>query len=295
MAAITIQNLTKRFPLGWREGQLVALRDLDLEVLEGEIYGLLGPNGSGKSTTMKLILGLLRPSAGRIEVFGQAGESLPARREVGFMPESPDFYPYLTGRETLEFYAALCGVPKQVVRRRIDELLDLVGLAHAQHRRLAGYSKGMRQRIGLAQALVHQPRLILLDEPTAGVDPIGSHEIRRMIKRLKELGKTVLLSSHLLEQVQEVCDRICILHRGEKILEGRVSELVADQSALAITVRRLSADGRAAVTETIRRQGAELVAMEHPRSTLESLFIEAVRREERAGGDPAPRAVQGGG
>ena len=204
MDAIRTEGLTKKYALGWRKGRLLALDHLNLRVREGEVYGLLGPNGSGKSTTLKLILDLVSPTDGRAWIFDVPCEKVVSRLHVGFLPENPYFYRYLTGAETLEFFGRLCGMSGTSLKKRIDELLELVGLPHARDRRLAGYSKGMLQRIGLAQALIHDPKLLLLDEPTAGVDPIGSKDIRDLIHRLKEMGKTVLLSSHLLAQVQDV-------------------------------------------------------------------------------------------
>jgi ABC-2 type transport system ATP-binding protein len=251
MDAIRTEGLTKKYALGWRKGRLLALDHLNLRVREGEVYGLLGPNGSGKSTTLKLILDLVSPTDGRAWIFDVPCEKVVSRLHVGFLPENPYFYRYLTGAETLEFFGRLCGMSGTSLKKRIDELLELVGLPHARDRRLAGYSKGMLQRIGLAQALIHDPKLLLLDEPTAGVDPIGSKDIRDLIHRLKEMGKTVLLSSHLLAQVQDVCDRIGILNLGRMILEGEVSQL-----------------GVVKQTQT----------------TLESLFLDALKNDERGAG-----------
>ena len=252
MDAIRTENLSKKYNLGWGRGRLLALEGLNLRVREGEVYGLLGPNGSGKSTTLKLILNLVWPTAGGAWIFDVPCDKVVSRLHVGFLPENPYFYRYLTGAETLSFYGNLCGMRGAPLAKRVDELLELVGLTAARDRRLAGYSKGMLQRIGLAQALIHDPRLLLLDEPTAGVDPVGSREIRDLILRLKQMGKTVLLSSHLLAQVQDVCNRIGILNLGKMILEGEVSKL-----------------GVVRQTET----------------TLETLFLEAVRKDERGAGD----------
>jgi len=285
MDAIRTESLTKKYALGWRRGKLLALDRLTLHVHEGEVYGLLGPNGSGKSTTLKLILDLVAPTEGAVWVFDTPATKVASRLHIGFLPENPYFYRYLTGAETLEFYGQLCGLSGTAMQRRIDELLDLVGLEHARDRRLAGYSKGMLQRIGLAQALVHDPKLLLLDEPTAGVDPIGSKDIRDMILRLKEMGKTVLLSSHLLAQVQDVCDRIGVLNLGRMILEGEVDKLISDQRRLSITVQDLSEPGRAKVEEAVLSVGAKMVSVEHPQTTLEHLFLDAVGRDERGAGE----------
>ena len=285
MDAIRTENLTKKYALGWRRGRLLALDKLNLHVHEGEVYGLLGPNGSGKSTTLKLILGLISMTSGEARVFDVPCEKVQSRLHVGFLPENPYFYKYLTGAETLEFYGRLCGMRGTHLNKRIDELLALVGLAHARDRRLAGYSKGMLQRIGLAQALIHDPKLLLLDEPTAGVDPIGSKDIRDLILRLKETGKTVLLSSHLLAQVQDVCDRIGVLNLGKMILEGRVDQLISDQRRVSITVQGLPETAREKVMETVRAAGGELVSIEHPQTTLEALFLEALNKDKRGAGE----------
>jgi ABC-2 type transport system ATP-binding protein len=285
MDAIRTENLTKKYALGWRKGRLLALDRLNLQVREGEVYGLLGPNGSGKSTTLKCILDLVTPTDGAAWLFGVPCRQVESRLHVGFLPENPYFYRYLTGAETLEFYGKLCGMKGAALRQRITELLDLVGLTPARDRRLAGYSKGMLQRIGLAQALIHDPKLLLLDEPTAGVDPIGSRDIRDLIVRLKKMGKTVLLSSHLLAQVQDVCDRIGVLNLGKMILEGDVNQLISDQRRLSFTVEDLPAAGRQQLEDAARLAGGTVVNVEHPQTTLESLFLAAVKQDKRGAGN----------
>ena len=284
MNAIRTENLTKKYALGWRKGRLLALDQLNLQVREGEVYGLLGPNGSGKSTTLKCILDLVTPTDGAAWLFDVPCQQVESRLHVGFLPENPYFYRYLTGAETLEFYGKLCGMKGAKLQQRITELLDLVGLTLARNRRLAGYSKGMLQRIGLAQALIHNPRLLLLDEPTAGVDPIGSRDIRDLIVRLKKMGKTVLLSSHLLAQVQDVCDRIGVLNLGKMILEGDVDKLISDQHRLSFTIEGLPASGRQQLEDAARLAGGVVVNVEHPQTTLESLFLAAVKRDKRGAG-----------
>jgi ABC-type Na+ transport system ATPase subunit NatA len=190
--AVTVRGLTKVFPIPFRRTRLVAVRDLNLEVAPGQVYGLLGPNRSGKSTTLKIILGLVSPSSGSTAIFGRDSREVGSREAVGFLPENPYFYKYLTGAETLRFYGKLCGLRGTRLKNRSDELLELVGLQDARDRRLGGYAKGMLQRIGLAQALLGEPKLVVLDEPTAGVDPAGSREIRDLILDLKRRGITVL-------------------------------------------------------------------------------------------------------
>src|SRR5438270_231909 len=209
-AAVAVHGLTKVFPVPFRRQPIVAVRDLNLRIEAGEVYGLLGPNGSGKSTTLKIILGLVSPTRGRTKIFGRGSSLVRSREAVGFLPENPYFYRFLTGEETLRFFGKLCRLNGSRLNDRVRELLELVGLTNARDRRLRGYSKGMLQRIGLAQALVNEPRLVVLDEPTAGVDPAGALEIRDLILNLKRRGITVLLSSHLLAQVQEICDQLGI-------------------------------------------------------------------------------------
>jgi ABC-2 type transport system ATP-binding protein len=278
MPAIETESLTKRYRLGWRRGEVLALDALNLRINEGEVYGLLGPNGSGKSTTLKLVLGLIRPTRGHARIFDRPCTAVASRLDVGFLPENPYFYRYLSGAETLEFFGKLCGLSGPPLRQRVEELLQLVGLAGAANRPLSGYSKGMLQRIGLAQALVHDPKLLLLDEPTAGVDPIGSKEIRDLIVRLRGMGKTILLCSHLLSQVQDVCDRVGILNLGRMVLEGRVADLLRDQKRLSITVESLPEAARGQIRQWVEDWGATLISVEHPQTTLESLFLDAVNK-----------------
>ena len=223
----------KDFAVGLRGLRLRAVDHVSLAVRPGEVFGLLGPNGSGKSTTIKLLLGLLEPTAGECTIFGAPSGKVEARRDVGYLPEAPNFYRFLTGRELVTFYGRMCGLAGAALRERVDEVIALVGLAGAADRRVGTYSKGMLQRIGLAQALVHDPRLLILDEPTAGVDPVGSAEISELILALKARGKTVLITSHLLGQIEELCDRVAILDRGRLVAEGRVADLAGDQGRLS--------------------------------------------------------------
>jgi ABC-2 type transport system ATP-binding protein len=273
--AVSVQNLTKIFPIPFRRTKLVAVRGLNLEVASGQVYGLLGPNGSGKSTTLKIILGLISPTTGGSKIFGRDSREVRSREAVGFLPENPYFYKYLTGEETLRFYGKLCGIRGHELRTRTDELLDLVGLRDARARRLGGYSKGMLQRIGLAQALVQEPKLLVLDEPTAGVDPAGSSEIRDLILDLKRRGITVLLSSHLLAQVQEICDRVGILAHGVLVREGRVEDLLAIENQTELILENATPELLAQITTLLGRSNARLVAQRQPQTTLERLFLEA--------------------
>lgn len=279
-SAISIKGLTKDFSIGMRGLKLRAVDDLHLTVGENEIFGLLGPNGSGKSTTIKVILGLLDPSAGECRIYGKPSHTVAARQCVGFLPESPHFYRYLSGRELVRFYARICGVSRDQINTKVADVIELVGMTEAAPRRVGTYSKGMLQRIGLAQALVHDPRLVILDEPTAGVDPLGAAAIADIIRELKERGKTVLLSSHLLAQIEGLCDRVAILHRGQLICAGRVDELVREADTESLVVRGLSAAGRAVVETVIAEQGGQLCRISSPRLSLDALFLQAIERRE---------------
>ena len=278
--AIRIQNLTKDFAVGMRGMKLRAVDDLCLEVGDNEIFGLLGPNGSGKSTTIKIILGLLEASTGTCEIYGRPSKLVDARRSVGFLPEAPYFYRYLTGRELVRYYARICMVPRVEIDAAVDSVIKLVGMTEAADRRVGTYSKGMLQRIGLAQSLVHDPQLVILDEPTAGVDPLGSAAIAEIVRELKRRGKTILLSSHLLAQIEGLCDRVAILHRGKLVREGRVDDLVEEKNAESLVVQGLSAEGRAAVEAEIKAQGGRLARVEKPRLSLDAYFLKEVHDRE---------------
>lgn len=274
MSAITIRNLTKVFPIPFRRARVIAVNDLSLDVEPGQVYGLLGPNGSGKSTTMKIVLGLIPPTAGSTQIFGRDSSLVESREEVGFLPENPYFYKYLTGAETLRFYGRICRLGKKELAEKVDELLKLVGLESARDRRLGGYSKGMLQRIGLAQALIQDPRLLVLDEPTAGVDPAGSREIRDLILGFKERGITVLLCSHLLGQVQEICDRIGILHQGRLVREGPLDDLISIQNQTELILEDASPELLGEIEALARRSNAKVLDQRKPQTTLERYFLE---------------------
>ena len=284
--AVEVRGLVKEFQTSFRGAKLRAVDNVSLSIEPGEVYGLIGPNGSGKSTTMKALLGLLKPTKGRCAIFGKDSLKVDSRNDVGFLPENPYFYKHLTGAETIKFYGKLCGMRGTPLKHRVAEMLDLVGLEDARNRRLGGYSKGMLQRIGLAQALVQDPRLVVLDEPTAGVDPAGSRQIRDLILTLKNRGITVFLCSHLLEQVQEVCDKVGIIHGGKMVREGRLDDLISIQDRTEFVIENASPE----LLDQIRTlidvtHGADLVAEGHPRTTLESLFLketlEPTKRRKR--------------
>src|SRR5436305_6618735 len=273
--AIAVRGLTKIFPVPLHRQSIVAVRDLDLRIEPGEGYGLLGANGSGKSITLKIILGLVSPTRGCTEIFGRNSRLVKSREAVGFLPENPYFYKYLSGEETLRFFGRLCGLGGAGLRNRMDELLALVGLTNARKRRLGRYSKGMLQRIGLAQALIHHPRLVVLDEPTAGVDPAGSREIRDLILDLKRHGITVLLSSHLLAQAQEICDRVGILANGVLVREGHLPDLIAIENQTELIVADASSDLIEEIESLINRSNAKLIERRKSTTTLERLFLDA--------------------
>jgi len=257
--AIAVRGLTKIFPVPLHRQSIVAVRDLDLRIEPGEVYGLLGPNGSGKSTTLKIILGLVSPTRGCTEIFGRDSRLVKSREAVGFLPENPYFYKYLSGEETLRFFGRLCGLGGAGLRNRMDELLALVGLTNARKRRLG----------------IHDPRLVVLDEPTAGVDPAGSREIRDLILDLKRRGITVLLSSHLLAQAQEICDRVGVLADGALVREGRLQELIAIENQTELIVADASSDLIEEIESLINRSNAKLIERRKSTTTLERLFLDA--------------------
>jgi ABC-2 type transport system ATP-binding protein len=277
---VQIEHLTKVFRIPMRRERVVAVRDLSLRVEPGEVYGLLGPNGSGKSTTLKILLGLVGATRGHTRVFGEDSSLVRSRRDVGFLPENPYFYKFLTGAETVRFFGRLSGMGGDALAARVTELLELVGLSEAANRRVGSYSKGMLQRVGLAQALVQDPGLLVLDEPTAGVDPVGSREIRDLILALKARGKTILLCSHLLSQVQEICDRVGILARGSLVREGRVEDLLAVRDRTEMVFEHVSPEKLSALREAARNLGVNVVSTGRAQTTLENLFLEAIEPGE---------------
>ena len=272
--AVEVKNLVKDFKGALGVERVRAVKDVSLQIAPGEVYGLIGPNGSGKSTTMKAVLGLVAPTSGSTAIFGRNSLKVDSRNEVGFLPENPYFYKHLTAAETVRFYGKLCGMRGRKLKERIGELLELVGLQDARDRRLKGFSKGMLQRIGLAQAMVQDPRLLVLDEPTAGVDPTGSRQIRDLILELKNRGITVFLCSHLLEQVQQVCDRVGIIHQGVLVNEGRLDELISVENRTELILENASENLldqiRSLVDVTYQ---AEVVSEGNARTTLEDLFL----------------------
>jgi len=276
--AVQTQNLTKVYKDFWGRDKVRALDGLTLEIKRGEVFGLLGPNGSGKSTTIKLLLGLIFASQGNATVLGHPAGSTEINERIGFLPEESYLYRFLNGEETLRFYGQLFKIPRRELNKRVPALLDTVGLdAKSRKRKLREYSKGMARRIGLAQALINNPDLILLDEPTTGLDPIGTREMKDLILSLKEQGKTVLLCSHLLADVQDVCDRITILFRGRMQTIGQVRDLLTVQDITQIQTRQLNEQQVSQITAFLDKMGLRDAVVTHPTTTLEDLFIRVVR------------------
>ena len=281
---VETRNLSKVYRDFWGRQKVRALRALDLKVFRGEVFGLLGPNGSGKTTTMKLLLGLLFPTEGEALVFGQPATEVTKNERLGYLPEESYLYRFLNAEETLDFYGRLFNMPAALRRQRVQGLIRKVGIEHARRRPLKEYSKGMARRIGLAQALVNDPELILLDEPTTGLDPIGTREMKDMIVDLKAQGKTVVMCSHLLADVQDVCDRIAILYNGELKELGEVRNLLTVQDTYQLRVRNLTDAARREIDDVLERHHAEVISAEHPTSTLEELFLRIVKEStERPG------------
>lgn len=285
---VETQNLTKIYRDFWGRPKVRALNALDMEIRKGEIFGLLGPNGSGKSTTIKLLLGLLFPSSGRALVLGKDATEVTKNERIGYLPEESYLYRYLTAEETLDFYGRLFDMPAKVRKERANQLIEQVGLSGARRRQLKEYSKGMVRRIGLAQALINDPDLILLDEPTSGLDPMGTREMKDMILKLRDSGKTILMCSHLLADVQDVCDRIAILYQGDLKEMGRVSNLLKVSEETQIRVKNLSPEAQAEIQKVIEKHSADLVSMDNPRTNLEDLFLNIVKTSQER---PGHRAI----
>lgn len=276
-AAVYTRQLTKIYSDFWGRPKVRALDSLDLTIQRGEVFGLLGPNGSGKSTTIKLLLGLIFPTSGEAHILGRKCGATDINSRIGFLPEESYLYRFLNGEETLYFYGRLFKIPHRDLKKRVPLLLDTVGLdAKARKRKLREYSKGMARRIGLAQALINDPELILLDEPTTGLDPIGTREMKDLILSLKQQGKTVILCSHLLADVQDVCDRITILFRGKRQTLGHVKDLLQVKDITQIEAQGLTPAQIQELRDYISRMGAQ-VQITHPTTTLEDLFIKIVR------------------
>lgn len=291
-SVIEVRNLTKVYRDFWGRPKVRALNALSLDVKRGEVFGLLGPNGSGKTTTLKLLLGLLFPTEGEITILGKSAADVSKNERIGYLPEESYLYRFLNAHETLDFYGRLFKMPASVRKERAEKLLDLVKLApQARRRQLKEYSKGMTRRIGLAQALINDPDLVLLDEPTSGLDPLGNRDMKDLILDLKKQGKTVVMCSHLLGDVQDVCDRIAILYGGELKVMGRVDELLKSQDETQILSSKLSDAAIKEVEAVLKKHGANVLKVDHPTANLEDLFLKTVQESRDR---PGHRLVQEG-
>ena len=274
---VEARNLSKTYRDFWGRSKKVALKPLDLEVRRGEIFGLLGPNGSGKTTTLKLLLGLIFPTSGEALVFGRDATDVSKNERIGYLPEESYLYKFLDAEETLDFYGRLFDMPPEERKRRADMLIEMVGLGRDKKRQLKEYSKGMTRRIGVAQALINDPELVMLDEPTSGLDPIGTREMKDLIIDLKNRGKTVIMCSHLLADVEDVCDRIAVLHQGELKELGRVEDLLRVTDVTQIRATGISDAAREEIRAVLERHGSTDAEIGNPRTTLEDLFLDIIR------------------
>ncbi|MDB4679601.1 MAG: ABC transporter ATP-binding protein [Planctomycetaceae bacterium] len=279
-AVIEIRNLTKIYRDFWGRPKVRAVNSLSLDVKPGEVFGLLGPNGSGKTTTIKMLLGLLFPSEGEIRILGKPATDVSKNEYIGYLPEESYLYRFLNAEETLDFYGRLFDMTTAERKQRTDELIKMVGLDKARRRQLKEYSKGMTRRIGLAQALINNPKLVLLDEPTSGLDPIGTREMKDLIIKLKEEGKTVVMCSHLLADVQDVCDRIAILYNGELKQLGKVDELLASQDKTQIVSSLLSDEAVNEIKAVITKHNGTVEEVTNPTTSLEELFLQTVAESQ---------------
>ena len=278
---VEASGLTKIFKDFWNRPKARAVNGLDLKIRKGEVFGLLGPNGSGKSTTIKMILGLLYPTRGELKVFGQDPQNVSMKSRIGYLPEETYLYKYLTAFETLDFYGALFGLEAEQRKERAGQLLEMVGLAHAVDRPVGEFSKGMARRIGLAQALVNDPDLVILDEPTSGLDPIGCREVKDVIRLLASRGKTVILCSHLLADVQDVCQRVVVLYGGQIRAQGMLEEILREEDKTQIVTPRLSEKTVQELRAFLAAHGVdapERIQVDNPGRDLEDYFLEVVRK-----------------
>ncbi len=282
MNAVSTEGLTKQFRDFWFRPKVRALDGLNLSVPEGEVFGLLGPNGSGKSTTIKLLLGLLHPTAGHATVLSAPAGAVAAKRHIGYLPEESHLYRHLTARETVTLHGRLSGLGGRQLRARVGELLELTGLTQAADRAVGEFSKGMGRRVGLAQALVGDPKLVILDEPTAGLDPIGCREVKDLITELASQGKTVLLTSHLLADVEDVCDQLMILYRGRTLAAGSIRELLQKQNEVRLTLPRLPEPALEALCRDITAACGHTPVIEYPGMGLEAFFLSVIQQAESA-------------
>ena len=287
-------GLSKVFRDFWGRPKAKAVNDIDFEIQPGEVVGLLGPNGSGKSTTVKMLLGLLYPTGGKLTVFGRSPRAVATKREIGYLPEESYLYKYLTAAETLDFFGSLFNLSAADRKERIDQLLEMVGLDHARRRRVGEFSKGMARRIGLAQAMINDPSFLILDEPTSGLDPLGCREVKDLILTLKKRGKTVLVTSHLLSDVEDVCDRVIILYGGRIRAAGSLNELLTVGDAQRITTPTLPPAAMEKLLALLRENlRDEEFKIDRPRRTLEEFFLEVIAQARAESVETS--GVSGGG
>jgi len=282
----TVQ-LTKTFRDFWLRERITAVRDLNLDIASGTVYGLLGPNGSGKSTTLKIILGLMFPTRGLVRVFGRPATEVGIKGRIGFLPEESYLYPFLDAYETLDYYGRLFHQPRRQRRGRIEMLLDMVGLRGSAHRRIGEYSKGMQRRIGMAQALINDPELLILDEPTAGMDPMAARQFKDLIHELSRRGKTVILSSHLLADMEDVCDRVGILYAGQLRAEGTLDSLLVRRGLTTITTESLDDQTAGQIRSILSERNKQVFSIDAPKDKLEALFLRIVREAQARRERPA--------
>lgn len=276
---IHLENLTKVFRKFPRKSKVVAVDNLSLSVKKGEIFGILGPNGSGKTTTLSMLLGMVRPTSGTILIMDGKPGSLKVKENVGFLPESSYLYSFLSGKETLEYYGRLANLKKSEIRRRVMEVLKTVGLSDASKRLVKEYSKGMQRRLQLAQVLLKDPPVFFMDEPTIGLDPIGSKEMKDIILDIKKKGKTIVLSSHLLSEVESVCDRICILCDGKKIQEGYLNEILETSNEYQFITSDVNTTVKNELKKFLEDRKIKLIKEGHPKKRLDKLFVEEVEKK----------------
>jgi ABC-2 type transport system ATP-binding protein len=310
MPAIDILGLEKTYSVGfWRKRPMRALHPLSLSVEEGEIFGFLGPNGAGKTTTLKLLMGLVFPTAGSARILGKDWTDPSVKAQIGFLPEQPYFYDYLTAHELLEYFGELSGVPAKERKQRVEQVLNQVGLRDVQGVQLRKFSKGMLQRVGIGQAILHDPKVVFFDEPMSGLDPMGRREVRDLMEQLKGEGKTVFFSTHILSDAESLCDRVAIIHKGELRGVGAVEDLTssvqgkveviwqgttvlaaikalgAECSVTAECVRAIVAEGQQdAIIDILRRERQRLISITPVRTSLEAYFVEKLKRAETVAG-----------
>lgn len=289
-------GLSKVFADFWGRPKSKAVNGIDFEIRQGEVFGLLGPNGSGKSTTVKMLLGLLRPTSGSLKVFSRSPSDVRTKHRIGYLPEETYLYKYLTAAETLDFFGALFDMPAAERRRRIGQLLEMVGLAHSARRPVGEFSKGMARRIGLAQALINDPDLVVLDEPTSGLDPIGIREVKDLIRHLAGRGKTILLCSHLLADVEDICDRVVVMYGGRVRARGSLQELLTVSDRTRIETPRLEPEVLERVLAILNASvGEDQVALTKPSRDLEDFFMEVVRKAQAEKQQDVSGVEAGGG